>query len=89
MESMHDFAFTRWLKLLIGGGTLLSEEGGKSRSAHHPESKLLLVYIDTRLELRVQRTESQNDGAKFDEQKDDVKRGRGADRIKEIAALFA
>lgn len=82
LESIHCYASTRRLRELIGSGV---------PGLAHPSSpssvppKYLVVYLDTPVHLRKGRTEAE--GKSFDPSKDDVKRSRGADKVRDIADL--
>ena len=87
LESLHNYEFTRVMRELIGDGVTHGESGSFSSRGPSPSSRLLVVYLDTPLELRASRTNAQGGGAKFDPSKDEVKRSRGAQKIRNIADL--
>jgi hypothetical protein len=86
IESMHNLEFTKRLQELTGSAVLTRKERVRMSDSFRPP-KLLLVYLDTPLALRMSRTNTQGGGAIFDEPKNGVKRAQGAHKIKDIADL--
>lgn len=94
LDSLHNFDFTCRLAELIGnlppGSSSRASLASEASSPLNPvpfskNVKLLVVYIDTPLNLRISRTEAT--GALFDHSKDVVKMARGAHMIERIADL--
>jgi hypothetical protein len=84
LDSLHRDVLTKRLGELIGNAVIgIGPRPGALPTSKHV--KLLVVYIDTPLHLRISRTEAE--GKVFDLAKDDLKRLRGADKVEAVSDL--